>query len=109
MAVVANKFPRVYACLVQTPEQAAGCRSVNNANVITFGARITDADTAIAALDAWLATELGDGLEAHLQEFVKASMGEIQALNFSAGAKRELADAVPPLEEAEPAASDCAC
>lgn len=44
MCIVANKFPHVYAALCTTPEAAAGCRSVNNANVLCLGGRVTSAD-----------------------------------------------------------------
>lgn len=96
MAVIANKFSRVYACLCLTPEQASGCRAVNNSNVLTMGARQTDAETAKHIVDTWLTTSFAEDLPPHVHKFVEASMPEIQALDFSATAEMKLAEAVPP-------------
>ena len=96
MAVIANKFRHVYACLCTTTDQAKGCRVVNDSNVLTLGARVTDADTAKDIVDAWLTTSFAEDLSPHIQEFVESSMPEIDALDFSSMAKMKLADAVPP-------------
>ena len=101
MSVVANKFLHVYACLCTTPEQAQGCRAVNNANVLTFGARVTDFETARGSVEVWLATEMGEGLGSQLQELVAKSMQEIPKLDYSANATRRRADAEPPILQQE--------
>ncbi|KAL4452762.1 hypothetical protein ABPG75_008424 [Micractinium tetrahymenae] len=93
MCIVANKFLHVYAALCTTPEAAAGCRSVNNANVLCLGGRVTRADDGRKILDAWLATELGEGWEPPIQEFIRTSMAEIPALDFSPAAAARLATA----------------
>jgi ribose 5-phosphate isomerase B len=95
MCVVANKFRHVNACLCSSAEDAVGCRSVNNSNIITFGCRTTDEATAIAAVDAWLSTSFTQGLAPNLQELVNASIGGIAALDFTHTAQRKLADALP--------------
>lgn len=99
MAVVANKFKHVYACLCTSTEEAQGCRAVNNSNILTLGARVTDEATATTILDIWLATNFTQGLAANLQELVTTSMPEISALDFSHTAERRLADAVAPGDE----------
>jgi ribose 5-phosphate isomerase B len=101
MCVVANKFKHVYACLCTKPEEAEGCRSVNNSNVLTLGARGTDETTAKAIVEAWLATKFTQGLAANLVKLVNESMSNqgIDALDFSHTAERRLADASPDEEE----------
>jgi len=95
MCVVANKFRHVYACRCISTEDAVGCRAVIDSNIITFGARTTDETTAKAAVDAFLATKVGEGLAANLRERVAESMSSqgIEALDFSHTAERRLPDA----------------
>jgi RpiB/LacA/LacB family sugar-phosphate isomerase len=101
MSVVANKFRHVYACRCISKEDAVGCRAVNDSNIITFGARITDEATAKAAVEAWLATQFTEGLAANLQGLVAQSMSSqgIAALDFNHTAERRLADASLPDNE----------
>lgn len=96
MAVVANKFKHCYATLCTSVSAAQGSRAVNNSNILTMGARVTDADTGIQIVDVWLSTPLADGFEGNLIDFIHTSMPEIDGLDFSVNAVAEEADAVPP-------------
>jgi ribose 5-phosphate isomerase B len=64
MAIAANKVPGVYAAPVWNVETARRARTSNNAQVITLGALIVDADLACTLVDAWLAAEFQGGRSA---------------------------------------------
>ena len=53
MSIAANRYPRVRAALCTTPRMAKMARSHNNANVLTLGASVTEADDIPAILDEW--------------------------------------------------------
>lgn len=68
MAIAANKIPGVRAAKVDSLEEARLARLHNDANVLCFGARFIDPETAEAALDLWLATEFEGGRHARRVE-----------------------------------------
>ncbi|MCS6913458.1 MAG: RpiB/LacA/LacB family sugar-phosphate isomerase [Myxococcales bacterium] len=80
MAIVANKFPGVYAAPCENVEAARRARSINNANVLTLGQMVTPAEAAVAIVDAWLDTEFAAGWPPEVQAFLHQSMPAIRAL-----------------------------
>ncbi|MCB1532480.1 MAG: ribose 5-phosphate isomerase B [Alphaproteobacteria bacterium] len=61
ISIAANRFPAVRAALCTSVEMAELSRQHNNANVLALGARITDEETAMACVRAFLATEFEGG------------------------------------------------
>lgn len=64
MAIAANKVRGIRAAPGVWPEQVRLSRAHNDANVITFGARFTDAEAAEALLELFLATPFDGGRHA---------------------------------------------
>ncbi len=64
MSMAANKVRGVRAALGVSPEQVRLTRAHNDANVLTLGARFTDAPAAGALLDAFLETPFDGGRHA---------------------------------------------
>jgi ribose 5-phosphate isomerase B len=64
MAIAANKVRGVRAAPGVWPEQVRLSRAHNDANVITFGARFTDAEAAEALLELFLTTPFDGGRHA---------------------------------------------
>ncbi|HZU23446.1 MAG TPA: ribose 5-phosphate isomerase B [Terriglobales bacterium] len=69
MAIAANKVPGIRAANVSSAEAARLSREHNDANVLTLGARLLDAQNAQEILDAWLAASFAGGR--HLQRVEK--------------------------------------
>ena len=61
MAIVANKFKGIRATPCWSVETATVSRKHNNANGLTLGGRVLDAETARAIVRAWLASEFEGG------------------------------------------------
>lgn len=61
ISIAVNRNPAARAALVTTPEAAALSRQHNDANVLALGARLVDAETAVACLEAFLSTEFDGG------------------------------------------------
>jgi ribose 5-phosphate isomerase B len=61
MAMAANKIPGVRAAVGVTPEWVRLSRAHNDANVLTLGAKFTDAATAEELADVFLQTEFDGG------------------------------------------------
>lgn len=61
ISIAANRHKHVRAALVTSPEAAKLSRQHNDANVLCLGARLTDATTARACLEAFLTTEFEGG------------------------------------------------
>lgn len=57
MAIIANKYPNVYAAVCENSFAANRARAINNANVLTMGGGITSAYAADAIVDAFLSTD----------------------------------------------------
>ena len=64
MSIAANKVEGVRAALVTNVESASMTRQHNDANIMTIGARFTDAETAASMLDAFLKTDFEGGRHA---------------------------------------------
>jgi ribose 5-phosphate isomerase B len=64
MSIAANKVEGVRAALVTNVESASITRQHNDANIMTIGARFTDAETAASMLDAFLKTDFEGGRHA---------------------------------------------
>lgn len=61
MSISANKVPGIRAANVNSEYEAQMSREHNNANVLALGARILNADQALAIVDKWLATGFAGG------------------------------------------------
>ena len=61
MAIAANKVPGVRAANVSTEYEAEKSREHNDANVVTIGARILDAQQAFKIIDTFLKTAFAGG------------------------------------------------
>ncbi len=61
IAMAANKVPGVRAGVIRDVQDAEMTRRHNNANVASFGERITDPETAIEALAVFLSTDFEGG------------------------------------------------
>jgi ribose 5-phosphate isomerase B len=69
MCMAANKVPEIRAAFCPTVELAKLSREHNDANVLTFGARIIDEKTAKDIVKVWLKTEFAG--ERHLRRVNK--------------------------------------
>ena len=75
ISIAANKVPGVRAGVVHNVMTAEMTKAHNDANVLCFGARVVDQETAFAMVDTWLSTEfMGDK---HLRR-----INEIEDLDF---------------------------
>jgi ribose 5-phosphate isomerase B len=54
MSIVANKFPRVRAALVNDPFTAQMAKEHNNANILVMGGRVTSVESACSLVGIWL-------------------------------------------------------
>jgi len=54
MSIAANKFPGIRAAAVSEPYSAILARRHNNANVLTFGARVVAGGLAALIVEGWL-------------------------------------------------------
>jgi ribose 5-phosphate isomerase B len=70
MSMVANRYEHVRCAVAPTVEMAAWSRRHNDANVLALGARLIDADAAVAILKAFLDTAY-DGGERHDRRIAK--------------------------------------
>ena len=61
MSIQANRYPFIRAALVYTEEAAKLARQHNDANVLCLGARLTDKNTAMACVRAFLSTDFEGG------------------------------------------------
>jgi len=61
MAIAANKVPGVYAAQCHDPYSADRARKSNDAQIITFGARVVGAELAKMLIDIWLEAEFAGG------------------------------------------------
>ena len=85
MAITANKVDGIRAANVSTEYEAQMSREHNNANVLTLGARILNADQAFAIVDKWLTTQFAGGRHERRVEKIMA----IEKEEDAAGASRE--------------------
>src|SRR5579871_6911307 len=85
MAITANKVDGIRAANVSTEYEAQMSREHNNANVLTLGARIINAEAAFHIVDKWLATPFAGGRHERRVEKIMA----IEKEEDAAGAARE--------------------
>ena len=75
ISIAANKVPGIRAGVVHSVETAHWTKNHNDANVLCFGARVVDLDTAFAMVDEWLSTEFAGGKH-------ERRINEIEDLDF---------------------------
>ena len=79
-AIVANKFPGVYAVHCTNAFEGKRASAVNNANVLVLAEWLTPGQHAAEIIDAWLDTAFGEGFEPEWKEFLKNCFNEIQTM-----------------------------
>lgn len=76
MNQIANRFEGVRAAVVESVFAAKMCRSINDSNVLCMGQMLWGDWMALEAVDAFLNTNLGDGLE-DLKAFLEAAAKKV--------------------------------
>ncbi|QQO09510.1 RpiB/LacA/LacB family sugar-phosphate isomerase [Breznakiella homolactica] len=79
MAIAANKFKGVYACVVDDVFSGERAKIVNNANVITLGGWITAPFVGCEIVDAWLSMEFTQKME-FKHDFLANAFEQVKAL-----------------------------
>jgi ribose 5-phosphate isomerase B len=79
MAVIANRFKGVTASVVESVYAARMCRAINNANVLCLGSMIWGEWMAREAVNAFLNTNLADGLP-QFAEFLHDACSKVAAI-----------------------------
>ncbi|AEV30286.1 sugar-phosphate isomerase, RpiB/LacA/LacB family [Sphaerochaeta pleomorpha str. Grapes] len=79
MAIVANKFKGVYACVVDDIFSGERAKIVNNSNVITLGGWITAPFLGCQIVEAWLGMEFTQKME-FKKEFLTNAFNQVKAL-----------------------------
>ena len=79
MAIVANKYKGVYACVVDDIFSGERAKIVNNANVITMGGWITAPFLGTQIVDAWLSMNFTQKME-FKREFLENAFRQVQVL-----------------------------
>ena len=85
MALTANKFKGIYCGLCESEFTTEMCRIVNNCNVLAMGAKVITEQRAKNAVDLWLNTEFGQGMDTTTKKLLKEGVDElakIEAENF---------------------------
>ena len=85
MAITANKVDGIRAANVSTEYEAQMSREHNNANVLTLGARIINADEAFRIVDKWLGTQFAGGRHERRVEKIMAIEKEEDAAGAARG------------------------
>jgi ribose 5-phosphate isomerase B len=79
MAIVANKFKGIYACVVDDIFSGERAKIINNANVITMGGWITAPFVGCEIVDAWLAMTFTQKME-FKHDFLANAFEQVQVL-----------------------------
>lgn len=79
MAVIANRYKGITAAVVESVFAARMCRAINDANVLCLGSMIWGGWMAQEAVDAFLTTNLADGLPQYA-DFLKQAHQKVQAI-----------------------------
>jgi ribose 5-phosphate isomerase B len=79
MAIVANKFKGVYACVVDDIFSGERAKIVNNSNVITMGGWITAPFLGCQIVEAWLGMEFTQKME-FKKEFLTNAFNQVKVL-----------------------------
>jgi ribose 5-phosphate isomerase B len=82
MAVIANRFEGITAAVVESVFAARMCRAINNANVLCLGSMIWGEWMAKEAVEAFLTTNLTDGLT-QFADFLKDAHRKVAAISPS--------------------------
>ncbi|HEY9849621.1 MAG TPA: RpiB/LacA/LacB family sugar-phosphate isomerase [Leptolyngbyaceae cyanobacterium] len=78
MAIIANKYPGVYAAVCENTYAAKKSRSINNSNILTLGGFVTTPQVAQEIVEIWLTTEFTQGWEPSIQQWLQNSMMDIE-------------------------------
>jgi len=104
MSMAANKIHGVRAALGTSPEQVRLVRGHNDANILTLGAKFTDAATAEALLDVFLETEFEGGRHSRRVAKIALLEGRVERLAAPGASSepmaRSLAEVDPEVYEA---------
>jgi ribose 5-phosphate isomerase B len=79
MAIVANKFKGVYACVVTDVFSGERSKIINNANVITLGGWVTAPFLGQEIVDAWLSMDFTQKME-FKKDFLTNAFNQVKAL-----------------------------
>ena len=79
MAIVANKFKGVYACVVHDIFSGERAKIINNANIITLGGWVTAPFVACEIVDSWLAMNFTQKME-FKKDFLTNAFEEVKKL-----------------------------
>ena len=79
MAVIANRFPGITAAVVESVFAARMCRAINNANVLCLGSMLWGDWMAKEAVEAFLTTNLTDGLP-QFADFLREAYQKVEAI-----------------------------
>lgn len=80
MAIVANKYPGVYAAVCENTYAAEKCRAINDANVLTMGGWITADWVGCAIVDTFLNTGFTDNLEEWRKAFLTNAREQVKQI-----------------------------
>jgi ribose 5-phosphate isomerase B len=86
MAIVANKFKGIYACVVDDIFSGERAKIINNANVITLGGWITAPFLGKEIVDAWLSVRFTQKMESKA-DFLTNAFNQVRVVeeqNFKA-------------------------
>jgi len=81
MAIVANKFKGVYACVVNDIFSGERAKIVNNANIISLGGWITAPFVGCEIVDAWLSMNFTQKME-FKKDFLTNAFEEVKKIEI---------------------------
>lgn len=79
MAIVANKFKGIYACVADSIFSGERAKIINNANVITMGGWITAPYLGVQIAEAWLSMAFVQKME-FKRDFLTEQFGIVQGI-----------------------------
>ena len=79
MAIVANKYKGVYACVVDSVFSGERSKIINNANVITMGGWITAPFLGLQIVDGWLSVAFTQKME-FKKDFLTNAFNQVQKI-----------------------------
>ena len=81
VSIVANKFKKVYASVIESEFTGKMAKVINNSNVLTLGGMIFSEYKAKMAVDLWLESKHTEGFwDPKLAKFLKDSLKEIEKI-----------------------------
>ena len=78
--IVAGKFPGVYSAVCESPYAANQCRAINNCNVLAMGGYFITPKFGIMMADEFLNTEVLQGFDPELQEYLANALEVIKGM-----------------------------